>query len=216
VPFWEASHSRSTRPAVSVFEHRRRGATRSTLGSVGRARPAPRRHFHGVAMRRSTPDGFWGRLRKDASNCWLWVGALGRGGYGKITYHGRTWQTHRLAWVLANGDIPNGLQVNHECDVRPCCNPSHLHLGTQKTNREEAVARKRTASGDRQGLRLHPESRPLGERNGSAKLTRRDVLFIRANRHLGRVALAQRFRVSVAAISFVLTRRTWKHLEDAQ
>jgi hypothetical protein len=49
--------------------------------------------------------------------------------------------THRLAWELANGPIPDGMQVLHKCDNPRCCNPDHLFLGTQQVNMAD-MARK--------------------------------------------------------------------------
>ncbi len=163
-------------------------------------------------MRVNTPETFWNNVTKTKRHlCWVWRLGRGRGGYGKAKYQGRTWGAHRLAFTLANGPIPKGRQVNHSCDNRPCCNPRHLKAGTQKQNIQHAVARGRMASGDRQGLRRHPHRAPKGERTGSAKLTDTKVIIIRKSR--ATVAdLATRYRVSKAAIHFVLWRRTWKHL----
>jgi hypothetical protein len=43
-------------------------------------------------------------------------------------------RSHRAAWKLTHGPIPDGLQVLHRCDNPPCCNPAHLFLGTQQDN----------------------------------------------------------------------------------
>lgn len=163
-------------------------------------------------MRANTPETFWRSVAKGQRHlCWPWTLGLGRGGYGKAQYQGRTWGSHRLAFTLAKGIIPAGKQINHSCNNRPCCNPWHLEPGTQKQNIEHAVLHGRMASGDRQGLRRHPDRAPKGERNGSAKLTTADVLKIRKSR--ATVAdLAAHYRVSKAAIRFVQWRRTWKHI----
>lgn len=64
-------------------------------------------------------------------------------GYGMIGVDqgGRSELTHRVAWALANGPIPDGVQVCHSCDNPPCCNVEHLFLGTAHENMQD-MARK--------------------------------------------------------------------------
>lgn len=70
------------------------------------------------------------------SGCIEWTGAKQPRGYGHIaTGEGReTIGTHRAAWIVANGPIPDGMDVCHSCDNPPCCNPQHLFLGTRSEN----------------------------------------------------------------------------------
>lgn len=77
------------------------------------------------------------------SGCWLWIHTL-RSGYGAYwdkekRHYG---QTHRLAYELLVARIPAGLQLDHLCRVRCCCNPTHLEPVTIKENilRGEGVA----------------------------------------------------------------------------
>lgn len=35
---------------------------------------------------------------------------------------------HVLQWILTHGDIPNGMEINHKCSNRGCCNLKHLEL----------------------------------------------------------------------------------------
>ena len=68
------------------------------------------------------------------TNCILWPGALDKDGYGKTTREGKTWRAHRYTYVLANGPIPAGLQLDHLCRVPACVNPDHLEAVTPKEN----------------------------------------------------------------------------------
>lgn len=41
---------------------------------------------------------------------------------------------HRLAYEERYGEIPEGLQIDHLCRVRWCCNPDHLEAVTPRVN----------------------------------------------------------------------------------
>ena len=102
-----------------------------------------------------------------ADQCWEWSGSRFRTGYGRLKIDGKTTSAHRLSWMLHNGPIPDGTCVCHRCDNPPCVNPEHLFLGTKADNNLDRDAKGRTARGDRNGARLHPETRARGDRNGS-------------------------------------------------
>ena len=52
-------------------------------------------------------------------------------------------KAHRVSWVLANGDIPDGLFVLHRCDNKKCVRPDHLFLGTHQDNMDDMAAKGR-------------------------------------------------------------------------
>lgn len=72
--------------------------------------------------------------------CWPWMGAIGNGGYGKMTHDGKYFAPHIVTWSGANERRePIGNLLN-TCGLRSCVNPSHWRerkpgdVGTSKDN----------------------------------------------------------------------------------
>ena len=151
---------------------------------------------------------FWAFVEK-TETCWLWHGALQRGGYGSAHRpYGRVVRAHRYSWELTNGPIPGGLCVCHKCDVRTCVRPDHLFLGTRKDNMRDAANK---------GRLTRPSSwerTRRGSAHGMAKLTDDDVRAIRAERAQGIPGhvVATRHHISGGAVSMIVNRKRWAHL----
>lgn len=137
-------------------------------------------------------------------SCWEWTGARMPRGYGAIRMPGRIHgYAHRAAWIAEYGPIPIGMCVCHRCDNPPCCNPSHLFLGTRADNAADREAKGRGIPG------MSP-----GSLNPAAKLNDDMVRQIRDLRSQGMevTQIAERYGITKAAISKVVLRRTWKHV----
>lgn len=81
---------------------------------------------------------------KIVGNCWIWQGRVSHKGYGEKMYKHRTMRVHRLMYQLVHQvKIPPGFQVCHSCDVRRCCNPAHLWLGTAQENVDDMIRKRR-------------------------------------------------------------------------
>lgn len=106
-----------------------------------------------------------------------------------------------MAYILEFGGISGDLHVCHRCDVRNCCRPSHLFLGTNEENVEDKVRKGRQA-------------RNRGERHGMVKLTADKVLAIRARVAAGerQRAVADEYGVDKTTISLIVCGKSWAHL----
>lgn len=149
-------------------------------------------------------ERFWSKVAKRSPDeCWEWTGYRGDNGYGQIKRNDLAVRTHRVSWEIHNGPIPDGLNVLHHCDNRPCVNPRHLFLGTRDDNMADMAAKGRSA----------PQ---IGERNGRAKLTEGDVAIIRASPNAEIGILASLYGVSKHNISSIRRGDSWKHLTYGQ
>lgn len=178
---------------------------------------------------------FWAKVNKDGplpdqsnphynglGQCWIWTASLDSHGYGHAQAGGTIRLAHRVAWVLANGQIPHGNSyhgtcVCHRCDNSACVNPSHLFLGTHTDNVRDRESKDRGARffGDQNASRKFPEKRPRGERHKCAKLTAEQVIEIRAiyaKGGLSKVDIAAQFGVHNTTICKIISREKWKHL----
>jgi hypothetical protein len=85
------------------------------------------------------PESFLRKIDR-AGDCWEWTGSKNLNGYGNVNVwvdsRKTTARAHRIAYALANGEIPEGLEVDHVCHNRGCVNSDHLRLVTRKQNSE--------------------------------------------------------------------------------
>lgn len=132
------------------------------------------------------------------SGCMIYMGFIGREGYGLITYNYKSISAHRASYLVNVGLIPNGAVIMHTCDVKSCINPNHLRLGTQTDNMRDMQKKGR--------------SRYLkGEETTLAKLTEDRVRYIRSS-YDAPSNLAKLFGVSPRTIRDAKNNITWKHL----
>jgi hypothetical protein len=83
------------------------------------------------------PSARFERRKKAVGECLEWTGTIGSGGYGRLKVFGIFLSTHRVAWILKNGPINEGLWVLHKCDNRKCVKVDHLFLGTAADNNRD-------------------------------------------------------------------------------
>ena len=147
---------------------------------------------------------FWAKVQIGGPDeCWPWLGCKNRLGYGNVKWGASSQLAHRVAWMLWQGPIADGLCVLHRCDNPPCCNPFHLWTGTRADNNRDREEKGRAA---------HPK----GSKNGLAKLTEsesREIFSLRGK--ATQRVLGARFGVSKHAVWLIHNGKTWAHATGA-
>lgn len=154
-------------------------------------------------------QAFWSKIEITSSvkDCWNWAGAKKPSGYGNVRINSEYKLAHRVAFTIHNGEIPPGFIVCHICDNPSCCNPSHLMLGTYKSNAVDMLIKNRQKK---------PEAASRGINNGMSKLNDKKVSEIRslhASKTANQHQLAQNYGVSKSVIGSILRNKTWRHVK---
>lgn len=138
------------------------------------------------------------RFFSKTEGCWEWKGKRDRG-YGRFTIGDGEVRSHRFAYELYVGSIPEGMSILHSCDNPPCVNPAHLRPGTHLENQRDKVERNRT---------------PRGERSGSAKLKESQVIEIRRRLSAGepKKAVAAEFGIHLHYVYRISAGEVWKNI----
>lgn len=148
------------------------------------------------------PSGWFQLKLVPQKGCLIWTGLVNPvNGYGHLKFKSVTHLAHRFAWTLEHGPVPAGMMVCHTCDNKPCCNPSHLFLGTHQDNMDDGKAKKRFKS-------------MVGELHGNAVLTEKDVSKIKKQKSFGltQTQIALNFGVHQSQISRIIHGKRWPHL----
>lgn len=80
----------------------------------------------------------------DLGFCWAWTGAFNSRGYGCFAINGKSQLSHRVAYSLLVGAIEPGLEVDHLCRNKRCCNPAHLEAVTRLVNQRRTESASKT------------------------------------------------------------------------
>lgn len=113
----------------------------ATKGSTARGwvKGEPLPYLKGHRRPKSTQERLLAGREVTENGCWRWTGSLRNDrGYGAIyapEFKERgVISTHRVAYMLLVGPIPEGLEIDHLCGERNCFNPAHLEAVTHAEN----------------------------------------------------------------------------------
>ena len=106
-------------------------------------------------------DKWFTKHIRPTGECWEWIGAKTRNGYGQLRIAGVPHMAHRALFEYFVADIPAGLDLDHLCRNRACVNPWHLEPVTRSVNlRRGTTARTHNTSKTR-----CPQQHPYTESN---------------------------------------------------
>lgn len=88
---------------------------------------------------------FANKISKKSNNkgCILWEGAIMKDRYGNFRINDKNYKAHRLAYEIKNGEIPEGMVIDHIWMVKNCVNPDHLRITTIKDNVISGIKQKK-------------------------------------------------------------------------
>lgn len=72
--------------------------------------------------------------KRGPDECWPWMAYLNVSGYPEVRVSGRLQKVSRVVYEMLVGPIPPGLEIDHLCRNRACCNPAHLEPVTHREN----------------------------------------------------------------------------------
>jgi len=147
---------------------------------------------------------FWSKVdKRGPDDCWEWTASKFKQEYGQFYIKGRGYVAQRIAYLLEFGFIPEDLFCLHTCDNPPCCNPSHLFLGTHQDNMNDRSSKGRSS--------IRPgESHPMSKLKEFQVL---DILHRCENGDLQK-EVAKIYEVSPQHVSDIVNGKKWRHLHD--
>lgn len=134
-------------------------------------------------------------IKGGEDDCWPWVGNEIQN-YGRLWVKNRLVMAHRVAYMIAKGEIPKGMVIRHTCNNGRCCNPNHLIYGTQAQNNADKVEAKRA---------------PHGSGHFKAKLCEEMIAKIR-NDPRDNGVIGSELGVHRSIICKIKNRKIWKHV----
>lgn len=129
-------------------------------------------------------DKVWAKVNVTSpTECWPWTGALKKGYGYVIKPDGKGGQIFTGAYKVIhedlNGPIPEGVELDHTCNNRVCCNPLHLEEVSHSENMKRLWRRGR-------GMTVSSS----GHTHGRSRFTPAQISYIKTSGKSGR-ALAR-------------------------
>lgn len=157
-------------------------------------------------------ERFWSKVDRSGGPdaCWPWTASRRLNGYGQFGVRANCKDlppalSHRVAYELTKGAIPDGMYICHSCDNPPCCNPDHLWFGSPDDNMRDCA---------RKGRAAKTGSGKFGEASNTAKYSEekvREILSLR-KQGLSQHAISRAVGIPRPTIKDIVTGRSWPHI----
>jgi hypothetical protein len=110
-------------------------------------------------------------------------------------------KAHRIVWIMSNGPIPKGLEINHKNGIKIDNRLENMELTTHGGNMRHS------------NIYLHPQK---GECNFNSRLLEDDVRIIISRIRSGdkQTEIASDFSVSSSMITLIKKKANWAYLWD--
>jgi hypothetical protein len=140
-----------------------------------------------------------------SGDCLLFMGSRNKKGYGQSANPIEIF-AHRFAWHIHHGPIPEGMIVMHLCDTPPCCEITHLKLGTSMDNTKDMIAK---------GRQQDYSNMPKGEKSPTSKIKEEDAQKVAQliSEGLTTPQISHQLNISNHIINDIRCRKTWTHLK---
>jgi hypothetical protein len=132
LPLTNLPHDPALEAEVCITHVPPRSAAGAKSGKGIKRGPRPKDHAERV-------ERWIAKCVVDENGCWIWPGSKSNGGYAHVrvlqpdgSRPGRG--LHRVVYEHRVGPVPEGLDLDHLCRVRACCNPAHLEPVTPREN----------------------------------------------------------------------------------
>jgi hypothetical protein len=77
----------------------------------------------------------------EITGCWESKLYIKPDGYSVVRVLQRKKNLHKYVYESLRGRVPKGLELDHLCKVRHCCNPDHMEVVTPAVNTRRAIAK---------------------------------------------------------------------------
>lgn len=118
------------------------------------------------------------------THCLIWQRGVGSG-YARVSHwDSKESLVHRILYIAERGPIPEGMELDHLCNISLCVNPNHMEVVTHKENLRRHHERERA-----EWKLLMDELRRVGDKRAQRvvdQIERRRNLTMRRTRKIGK------------------------------